>query len=133
MRCRISHVPTRDGAALPTKPTAANNALAATNNPKLVTIPASDTMMSPLRKFRYLRGVTGTGLAAPKVKLPFEANHKKSGNTRVMNGSMCFRGLRGSRPVGSFGVGVFVGHNREWQDRGPDEDFERNSSGSRGR
>jgi len=56
-----------------------------------------------------------------------------------MMGSMCFRGLSVSRPSyrrchrpadKRFGVGVLVGHHREQQHRGPNEDVERNSSGS---
>ncbi len=98
MRWMISHVPVSAGSASPRKPTTANNAPARTKRPRFVAMPASETMMSPLRKLRYFRGVTGTGLAAPKVNRPFDANHRMTGNSTVMNGSMCLRGLSVSRP-----------------------------------
>src|SRR5213594_1312542 len=55
MRWMISHVPVSAGSASPRKPTTANNAPARTKRPRFVAIPASETMMSPLRKYRNFR------------------------------------------------------------------------------
>src|SRR5207237_346114 len=79
MRCRIVEGPASDGTALATSPTTAKRPAAATKSARLVAIPASETMMSPLRKWRYLRGVTGTGFAAANVNVPPEANHSTTG------------------------------------------------------
>src|SRR6184192_109063 len=65
MRCTISRVAVRAGTAPPSIPTSANSSVLTTNSPRFTAIPASETMMSPLRNWRYLRGLTGTGFAAP--------------------------------------------------------------------
>ncbi len=96
MRCTISNVAVSDGMASPTTPTSANSIVHATNNPRFTVIPASETMMSPLRYCRYLRGLTGTGFAAPKGGAPIL--HNMNGTITVIRGSMCFRGLSVSRP-----------------------------------
>jgi len=64
---------------------------------RFTAIPASDTITSPRTNLRYFRGLTGTGLAAPNMN-PAWDTHRITGSSTVMNGSMCLRGFKVSRP-----------------------------------
>jgi hypothetical protein len=63
----------------------------------LVAGPASDVNSPWLRGERIRPGLTGTGLAIPKARPVVKTII--AGRMIVQNGSMCFSGLRVSRPA----------------------------------
>src|SRR5437667_7107829 len=89
MRWTISSVAVRAGTAPPSTPTSANRSVHTTNNARLTAIPARDTMMSPRRNWRYLRGLTGTGLAAPNGGAPIRRSEEHTSELQSHHELVC--------------------------------------------
>jgi hypothetical protein len=66
--------------------------------------PAAETRAESLRGFLRLLKATGTGLAEPNIKLPFERINSIIGTRTVPIGSICAIGFKVSLPI-IFAVG----------------------------
>ncbi len=109
-RMRLSHTPhiiirwavsatkATAGAAAARNPRPTNSRAQTSAMARLVTTPAAETMMSPRLKCRYLRGLTGIGLAPPNAKAPPDTSSRMAGMMTVMIGSMCGTGFSVRRP-----------------------------------
>ena len=98
IRCAVSSMPAASGTARARIPSRTKTIAKTNARKKLVITPAEETSRSPRTKFLYFRGLTGTGLAPPKVNRPLDPNQSSVGSSRLIQGSMWGIGFRVTRP-----------------------------------
>lgn len=65
---------------------------------KFIKGPAKETSAISFLPSRRLKGSTGTGLAPPRINVPFEPINKINGSRMLMYGSICGFGFNVIRP-----------------------------------